>query len=135
MTSGAVILIAFWISMALPNLYTSSSMILVEPSIVDQEPNFRNVSTKVVDRVAVQTRHGFPQDLAFLGGEGIRQWHRRFVVDVVQPETPHDPEDPLDLLFVQRAPPRCDPIITGHGRACGARSRRRTAHPGLRHVA
>ncbi len=34
--SGAVILVTFWISMALPNLYMSSAMILVEPQSVDE---------------------------------------------------------------------------------------------------
>jgi polysaccharide chain length determinant protein (PEP-CTERM system associated) len=34
--SGAVILVTFWISMALPNLYVSSAMILVEPQSVDE---------------------------------------------------------------------------------------------------
>lgn len=36
-SAGAVILVMFWISMALPNLYTSSAMILVEPQSVDQD--------------------------------------------------------------------------------------------------
>ncbi len=35
--AGAVILATFWISMALPNLYTSSAMILVEPQSVDEK--------------------------------------------------------------------------------------------------
>ena len=35
--SGFVILVTFWISMALPNLYTSSAMILVEPQSVDED--------------------------------------------------------------------------------------------------
>jgi len=34
--AGAVILVTFWISMALPNLYISSAMILVEPQSVDE---------------------------------------------------------------------------------------------------
>ncbi len=34
--AGGVILATFWIAMALPNLYTSSSMILVEPQSVDE---------------------------------------------------------------------------------------------------
>ena len=34
--SGVVTLVTFWISMALPNLYESSSMILVEPQSVDE---------------------------------------------------------------------------------------------------
>ena len=34
--AGAVILVTFWISMALPNLYESSAMILVEPQSVDE---------------------------------------------------------------------------------------------------
>ena len=34
--SGAVILVTFWVSMALPNLYISSAMILVEPQSVDE---------------------------------------------------------------------------------------------------
>ena len=34
--AGAVILVTFWISMALPNLYMSSAMILVEPQSVDE---------------------------------------------------------------------------------------------------
>ena len=34
--AGVVILVTFWISMALPNLYTSSAMILVEPQSVDE---------------------------------------------------------------------------------------------------
>ena len=34
--SGAITLVTFWIAMALPNLYTSSSMILVEPQSVDE---------------------------------------------------------------------------------------------------
>ena len=34
--SGAVILVIFWVSMALPNLYVSSAMILVEPQSVDE---------------------------------------------------------------------------------------------------
>jgi len=34
--AGAVILVTFWISMALPNLYTSSAMILVEPQSIDE---------------------------------------------------------------------------------------------------
>ena len=32
---GAVILVVFWISMALPNLYESSATILVEPQSID----------------------------------------------------------------------------------------------------
>ena len=36
MVAGSVILATFWISMALPNLYTSSAMILVEPQSVDE---------------------------------------------------------------------------------------------------
>ncbi|MCR9098153.1 MAG: Wzz/FepE/Etk N-terminal domain-containing protein [bacterium] len=35
--SGAFILLTFWITMALPNLYTSSAMILVEPQSVDED--------------------------------------------------------------------------------------------------
>ena len=35
--SGAVILVTFWVAMALPNLYTSSAMILVEPQSVDED--------------------------------------------------------------------------------------------------
>ena len=35
--AGAVILVTFWVSMALPNLYTSAAMILVEPQSVDEE--------------------------------------------------------------------------------------------------
>ena len=35
--SGAITLVTFWIAMALPNLYTSSSMILVEPQSVDED--------------------------------------------------------------------------------------------------
>ena len=35
--AGIVILGSFWISMALPNLYTSSATILVEPQSVDEE--------------------------------------------------------------------------------------------------
>ena len=34
--AGVVILATFWISMALPNLYTSSAMILVEPQSIDE---------------------------------------------------------------------------------------------------
>ena len=34
--SGAITLMTFWIAMALPNLYTSSAMILVEPQSVDE---------------------------------------------------------------------------------------------------
>lgn len=37
MVAGAVILATFWVSMALPNLYTSSAMILVEPQSVDED--------------------------------------------------------------------------------------------------
>ena len=36
LVAGSVILTTFWISMALPNLYTSSAMILVEPQSVDE---------------------------------------------------------------------------------------------------
>lgn len=36
MIAGAVILVTFWVTMALPNLYTSSAMILVEPQSVDE---------------------------------------------------------------------------------------------------
>ena len=35
--AGIVILATFWVSMALPNLYTSSAMILVEPQSVDED--------------------------------------------------------------------------------------------------
>ncbi len=35
--SGAITLVTFWIAMALPNLYTSSAMILVEPQSVDED--------------------------------------------------------------------------------------------------
>lgn len=35
--AGFVILATFWISMALPNLYTSAAMILVEPQSVDED--------------------------------------------------------------------------------------------------
>lgn len=35
--AGSVILVTFWIAMALPNLYQSSAMILVEPQSVDEE--------------------------------------------------------------------------------------------------
>lgn len=34
--AGAVILVTFWVAMALPNLYQSSAMILVEPQSVDE---------------------------------------------------------------------------------------------------
>ena len=37
MVAGSVILATFWISMALPNLYTSSAMVLVEPQSVDED--------------------------------------------------------------------------------------------------
>ncbi|MBB84313.1 MAG: hypothetical protein CL931_10935 [Deltaproteobacteria bacterium] len=37
MISGGIILLTFWITMALPNLYTSAAMILVEPQSVDEE--------------------------------------------------------------------------------------------------
>jgi polysaccharide chain length determinant protein (PEP-CTERM system associated) len=37
MIAGAVILLTFWVSMALPNLYTSAAMILVEPQSIDEE--------------------------------------------------------------------------------------------------
>lgn len=37
MIAGGVILVTFWVVMALPNLYTSSAMILVEPQSVDEE--------------------------------------------------------------------------------------------------
>lgn len=37
MIAGAVILVTFWVTMALPNLYTSSAMILVEPQSVDED--------------------------------------------------------------------------------------------------
>lgn len=35
--AGGIILLTFWIAMALPNLYTSSAMILVEPQSVDED--------------------------------------------------------------------------------------------------
>ncbi len=35
--AGGVILVTFWVVMALPNLYTSSAMVLVEPQSVDEE--------------------------------------------------------------------------------------------------
>lgn len=35
--AGAIILLTFWLTMALPNLYTSSAMILVEPQSVDED--------------------------------------------------------------------------------------------------
>jgi polysaccharide chain length determinant protein (PEP-CTERM system associated) len=35
--AGVIILATFWLSMALPNLYTSSAMILVEPQSVDED--------------------------------------------------------------------------------------------------
>jgi polysaccharide chain length determinant protein (PEP-CTERM system associated) len=35
--AGGVILVTFWVAMALPNLYTSSAMILVEPQSVDED--------------------------------------------------------------------------------------------------
>lgn len=35
--AGAIILLTFWVTMALPNLYTSSAMILVEPQSVDED--------------------------------------------------------------------------------------------------
>jgi polysaccharide chain length determinant protein (PEP-CTERM system associated) len=35
--AGAIVFVTFWVSMALPNLYTSSAMILVEPQSVDEE--------------------------------------------------------------------------------------------------
>lgn len=35
--TGAIVLVTFWVSMALPNLYTSSAMILVEPQSVDED--------------------------------------------------------------------------------------------------
>ena len=37
MIAGGVILVTFWVVMALPNLYTSSAMILVEPQSVDED--------------------------------------------------------------------------------------------------
>jgi len=37
LVAGFVILATFWISMALPNLYTSAAMILVEPQSVDED--------------------------------------------------------------------------------------------------
>ncbi len=35
--AGGIILLTFWLTMALPNLYTSSAMILVEPQSVDED--------------------------------------------------------------------------------------------------
>jgi succinoglycan biosynthesis transport protein ExoP len=35
--AGAIVFVTFWVSMAMPNLYTSSAMILVEPQSVDEE--------------------------------------------------------------------------------------------------
>ena len=37
LVAGGIILLTFWLAMALPNLYTSSSTILVEPQSVDED--------------------------------------------------------------------------------------------------
>ena len=55
-TSGAVILVTFWISMALPNLYTSSAMILVEPQSIDAKLVDSGVTqSDLSDRLSLMT--------------------------------------------------------------------------------
>jgi len=55
-TTGAVILVTFWISMALPNLYISSAMILVEPQSVDEDLVNAGVrKSDLMDRLSLMT--------------------------------------------------------------------------------
>ena len=54
--SGIVILVTFWISMALPNLYQSSAIILVEPQSVDENLVDSGVQqTDLSDRLNLMT--------------------------------------------------------------------------------
>ena len=54
--SGVVILVTFWISMALPNLYQSSAVILVEPQSVDENLVDSGVQqTELSDRLNLMT--------------------------------------------------------------------------------
>jgi succinoglycan biosynthesis transport protein ExoP len=54
--SAAVILTTFWISMALPNLYTSAAMILVEPQSIDEKLVSSGVrESDLSDRLSLMT--------------------------------------------------------------------------------
>lgn len=56
MIAGLVILVTFWVTMALPNLYTSSAMILVEPQSVHKDLVDSGVAqTDLNERIGLMT--------------------------------------------------------------------------------
>ena len=55
-TAGAVILAMYWIAMALPNQYTASSTILVEPQSIDEKLVTAGVrSSDLNERLGIMT--------------------------------------------------------------------------------
>jgi succinoglycan biosynthesis transport protein ExoP len=99
--SGVVILVTFWISMALPNLYQSSAIILVEPQSVDENLVDSGVQqTELSDRLNLMTAE-------ILSRSRLSQ----IITDMSLYEDEHDDMQRFEVVDLMRSFVSVDPVL------------------------
>jgi succinoglycan biosynthesis transport protein ExoP len=100
-SAGAVILVTFWIAMALPNLYLSSAMILVEPQSVDENLVDSGVRTsELSDRLGLMTAE-------ILSRSRLSQ----IITDMDLYEDEHDDMQRFEVVELMRSFVRVEPVM------------------------
>jgi polysaccharide chain length determinant protein (PEP-CTERM system associated) len=100
-SAGAVILVTFWIAMALPNLYLSSAMILVEPQSVDENLVDSGVRTsELSDRLGLMTAE-------ILSRARLSQ----IITDMNLYEDEHDDMQRFEVVELMRSFVRVEPVM------------------------
>lgn len=99
--SGVVILVTFWISMALPNLYQSSAIILVEPQSVDENLVDSGVQqTDLSDRLNLMTAE-------ILSRSRLSQ----IITELSLYEDEHDDMQRFEVVDLMRSFVSVDPVL------------------------
>jgi polysaccharide chain length determinant protein (PEP-CTERM system associated) len=100
--SGAVILVTFWIAMALPNLYTSYAVVLVEPQSVDKNlVNSGVQGGELAERIGLMTAE-------ILGRSRLSQ----IINDMDLYEDEHDDMERFEVVELMRSFFTVEPVVT-----------------------
>jgi polysaccharide chain length determinant protein (PEP-CTERM system associated) len=100
--SGAVILVTFWIAMALPNIYTSYALILVEPQSVDKNlVNSGVQGGELAERLGLMTAE-------ILGRARLS----RIINELELYEDEHDDMERFEVVELMRSFFSVEPVVT-----------------------
>ena len=100
--SGAVILVTFWIAMALPNLYTSYAVVLVEPQSIDKNlVNSGVQGGELAERLGLMTAE-------ILGRSRLS----KIINDMDLYEDEHDDMERFEVVELMRSFFSVEPVVT-----------------------